>query len=456
MLRGTIRSDAASKFRNDASSSGAGQTYSFLPGDSLQFEMPRQRRDAPERVRKPAEDDSFKQKGLFSLRRQFRKKVAKSSRNSRFADAELQKWIDPGYAQLAMRLQWDCELEGDIIAIAKEARLTPLTIDVLLSAVKVSYFNSDSDSDSDLTVKAGNLPQNPGVLLSQILRSTTVMEKVVGRRTSQQLIQKLPTLLNHCPEGLAINLAVLEPLFPEPDLLKRMLRKYPRLLLASPFTVWSNLDELSKVLHVDIDDLMPLVTKHPRLLNSSPSDLNLRFRKLKELTRLSHNSLVKLLERQPALLTYFHYTLEANLINMSTVLDVPVWRCVALVLRQPSIAMLRPDSLEGKVEALEKLLGCGKLKVSSMIVKQPGLLTCSSENLERKFQGMAGVLGVSQEAATAMVVSVPALLTVTPELLQTKISALKEAVSMRPLWKQQLEAASPGSLALWVCFSAKR
>ena len=55
-----------------------------------------------------------------------------------------------------------------------------------------------------------------------------------------------------------------------------------------------------------------------------------------------------------------------------------------------------------------------------------------------------------------MMVSTPALLTVTPELLRTKVAGLHTAAALSPVWQGQLVAATPKTLALWVCFSTKR
>ena len=55
-------------------------------------------------------------------------------------------------------------------------------------------------------------------------------------------------------------------------------------MLASPFTVWSNLDALAGLLRLEVAEVLPIVAKQPRLLSNSPAALKLRFEELGDLT----------------------------------------------------------------------------------------------------------------------------------------------------------------------------
>jgi hypothetical protein len=57
----------------------------------------------------------------------------------------------------------------------------------------------------------------------------------------------------------------------------------PKLLVSSPFTIWSNLAALSQLAAIDLGPVNALVERQPRLLVNSPSALRLRFAMLGEL-----------------------------------------------------------------------------------------------------------------------------------------------------------------------------
>ncbi|MEW5317683.1 MAG: hypothetical protein WDW38_008965 [Sanguina aurantia] len=319
-----------------------------------------------------------------------------------------------GTRNSASAQQWDVQWEGDIYAVATEAGLS---LNAATSIVKAA--------------RKGSISRNPGVILSQIVR-VQALEVHLGHRQVLAMVRALPTLLNHSDQTLLWNYDVLASMFTHTPTLHAMLQRSPALIIASPFTIWSNLSALACILGVDTDRVMVVAARQPGLLSKSSLSLSARMEDLAGRCGLTQGSLAGLILKQPALLTYCPSTVATNLIAFADLLGVPPARVTRLLERQPTLLMCNRDSLEDKYHALGSLLNVGSMDLSALVAKQPSLLSISSSSLRLKFDHLCKLFQLDYPSTAALLAAAPNLLT------------------------RQHAAAGVATRARWMCFSDQR
>ncbi|KAG1665061.1 hypothetical protein FOA52_012480 [Chlamydomonas sp. UWO 241] len=277
---------------------------------------------------------------LSRLRRQFR--TTARARGARFAGG-LERWVEIGSNYTPPGRIWSPRLEADVVSVMAVHAGMPLATAVAVAAA----------------ARSGGVSCNPGVLLSQTLRLAPLAAAMGGRRPLAQLLRASPSLLNADPGTLTTHYGSLAPVFGDAPF-RAMLLKCPRLLTASPFTVWSNLAALSELTGAgDVAAAAVLATRQPRLLAHSPLALRGRLRRLTALLAVPPASARTLVRRQPSLLSYSPDALAANLAALSESLRVPPTVACRLAVRQPSLLMLSPESVRDKLASLARVLLTG-------------------------------------------------------------------------------------------------
>ncbi|GLI67077.1 hypothetical protein VaNZ11_011274, partial [Volvox africanus] len=372
------------------------------------------------------------------LQRQFNGIVTGTSR---FQDDSLEAWRRESY--VPARQRWCPRLERDVQAVCSEAGLSTAAAAAIVDASR-----------------RGVIPQNPGVLLSRLLRFQDLLTDPLGRRGVLCVLRAAPSLLRYSPETLRWNIDMLAALLPDAAAAAAAVRRAPMLLGASAITLWGNFEGLQRLLRLDHDAALRLITRAPRLLLNSRGALEGR---LEALTVLAggapHRAVVAAVARQPALLGYFPGTLERNLRAVAAALAVPFARIQPLLLKQPALVMLARGSLRERVASLRDAAGLyDNTDLASVVVRQPSLLTLSPETVRHKIAIVAQVLELEgrPDELRAVLRGAPQVLTLAADSIRTKAAALQAAVAPYPALRAQLLRAPPQTVAMWLCFSSRR
>ncbi|EFJ47139.1 hypothetical protein VOLCADRAFT_92282 [Volvox carteri f. nagariensis] len=312
--------------------------------------------------------------------------------------------------------------------------------------------------------RRGVIPQNPGVLLSRLLRFQECLGGPLGRRGVLCVLRSAPSLLRYSPESLRWNVDMLAALLPDADAAAAAARRAPMLLGASAITLWGNFEGLRRLLRLDHDAAVRLVVRAPRLLLNSRGALQGRLEALTLLAggsggAASRRAVAAAVARQPALLGYFPGTLERNLRAAAAVLAVPFSRVQPLLLKQPALAMLARASLRDRVASLrDAAMLYDEADLASVVLRQPSLLTLSPENVRHKVAVVGQVLELESrpEELRAVLRGAPQLLTLAADSIRTKAAALWEAVEPAAVLRAQLQRAPPQTVAVWLCMSSRR
>ncbi|GLC34260.1 hypothetical protein PLESTB_001604700 [Pleodorina starrii] len=376
---------------------------------------------------------------LRRLQRQFTGVV---TRTARFQDDSLEAWRSESY--VPARQRWCPRLERDVRAVCSEAGLSAAAASAVIDASR-----------------RGLVSQNPGVLLSRLLRFQDCLSQSLGRRGVLCVLRTAPSLLRYSPDSLGWNAEMLAALLPDGDAVAAAVRKAPMLLGASAITIWGNFEGLRRLLRLDHDAALRLVVRAPRLLLNSRGALEGRLEGLMLLAGggATRRRVVAAVARQPALLGYFPGTLERNLRAAAAVLGVPFSRVQPLLLKQPALVMLARESLRQRVVQLRDAAGLhDAADLAAVVLRQPSLLTLSPETVRRKVDVVARVLGLEGRPEELRVVlrGAPQLLTLAADSIRGKAEMLREAAAPCAALATQLERAPPQTVAVWLCMSSRR
>ncbi|GFR51445.1 hypothetical protein Agub_g13738, partial [Astrephomene gubernaculifera] len=417
------------------------------------------------------------------------------SRPSRFQDEAVTPWLDTAYVPAQQR--WCPRLERDVKAICSEAGLSRAATASILSASC-----------------HGTISQNPGVLLSRLLRFLDCLSPPLGRRGVLSVLRTAPSLLRYSPESLRWNVDMLAALLPD-NTVAAAITRAPMLLPASAITLWGNFEGLRQLLRLDHESTTRVVLRAPRLLLNSRGALENRLADLAILSGAPLRRVAAVVARQPALLGYFPGTLERNLRHAADVLGVPFSRVQVLLLKQPGLVMLSRDTFSERVSELQAALGLhDAADLAAVVLRQPGVLTLAPQAVRGKVAVVARVLGLSeeeggeagsqaglqvagssgsgsssnssgssrrkrsgqggregdesgkeepshealrrQEALRGVLRGAPQILTLASDSVAAKAAQLAAAVAPCEELRMQLQRSPPMTVAVWLCMSARR
>lgn len=197
------------------------------PPESSQSSCPTQGPSGQTSVRLRSTGSSSNTGGSSGSRTSSANKSSPSSTNS-YIPSSLP--YGSGTMQTLKRNRWGKGLEADLRAVVIEAGLSPSCAAPLIAAAR-----------------SGRIPQNPGILLAQLLKIQSTLEDRVGKRALASLLRASPGLVGHSCDTLTWHWEELAVTWGA-QRATNMVMRAPLLLTTPPFMLWSHLDDLAQVI----------------------------------------------------------------------------------------------------------------------------------------------------------------------------------------------------------------
>jgi hypothetical protein len=196
--------------------------------------------------------------------------------------------------------------------------------------------------------------------------------------------------------------------------LRKMVLRFPSLLLRSVESMESNCDWLQRRLGLDEAQLKKVVFLNPSLLYLRREDnLPPKLEWFQKRLDLDDEQLRKMIVAFPSLLGYsVEDNLEPKFEWLQTRLELDAPQLVKVVVTLPQILSYSvEDKMEPKLEWLQKRLDLDNLGLRKMVLTLPSLLGYSIEdNLEPKLEFLAREIGLTRDELRDWVVKNPAAL----------------------------------------------
>ncbi len=109
-----------------------------------------------------------------------------------------------------------------------------------------------------------------------------------------------------------------------------------------------------------------------------------------------------------------------------------------------------------KLQQYCELLQLELQDLALLFIKQPSLISNTPASVAAKVEHLRVLLGLERPAALQAARTCPALLTLAPASVAAKWALLQQWAGALPAWQQGLAATPPATLALYLCFSARR